>query len=115
MSADGPSGVLEVEVAGRRRLFGAEDLPVSLGSAAGADVLLDGVPGLIRIGRLGEVFFVQADRGTRNLRVGGVTVTGSRELKDGDVIAFDRARLECSIVAGTLRVKGSTLVTAGDT
>ena len=36
-------------------------------------------------------------------------------MRDGDVIAFDRARLECRIAAQTLAIRIERLVTAGDT
>ena len=81
----------------------------------GADVRIDGLPGSIQIGRLGSVFFVQAGRNTRNLRVQGEIVTGTRELADGDVIAFDRARLTCKIERGKLAIGTEIVVTAGDT
>ena len=50
------------------------------------------------------MFFVQPGRGARNVRVDGAPLTGTRALRDGDVIAFDRARLECRIAADTLTV-----------
>ncbi len=108
-------GIVAVIERGRRREFGAADLPLALGAAAANDVVLDGVQGAIQIGRLGDVFFVQAERGTRNLRVAGELVTGSRQLHDGDVIAFDRARVECRIVGGALELRIEMLVTAEDT
>jgi formylglycine-generating enzyme required for sulfatase activity len=115
----GASGVRNWEVAiderGRRHEFTAAELPVSIGSAADAQVVLDGVPGSIQIGRLGSVFFVQAGRGTRNLRIDGLQVTGSHAIDDGAVIAFDRARLGCRIADGRLTLKLELLVTAGDT
>jgi formylglycine-generating enzyme required for sulfatase activity len=107
--------VVAIEAHGRRHEFRAAELPVSVGSGADADVVLDGLPGAIQIGRLGALFFVQAGRNARNLRVGGVPVTGSQELRDGDVVAFDRARLACSVAAGVLTARVELLVTAGDT
>ncbi len=78
--------------------------------------MLEGVTGSIQIGRFKDVFFVQAGRGARNLRVGGEPLTGTRELQDGDVIAFDRARLECRVAGdGTLALRIEWVVTAGDT
>jgi formylglycine-generating enzyme required for sulfatase activity len=111
---NGRSFIVVIDESGRRREFEPAALPVSFG-AAGADVAVAGVPGTVQIGRLRDVFFVHADRGTRNLRVEGQTVTGSRELRDGDVIAFDRARLECRIAGDSLTVTVKLLVTAGDT
>ncbi len=115
---DGRSGrsrVVVIDESGRRREFEPAALPVSFGAAADADVIVAGVPGTVQIGRLGDVFFVHADRATRSLRVDGVSVTGSKELQDGDVIAFDRARLECRISGDALTVTVKLLVTAGDT
>lgn len=109
------SGVLTVEEQGRRREFTGTDLPVTLGAGAEADVVLAGVAGSIQIGRLRDVFFVQAGRGARNVRVAGEPLTGTRELSDGDVISFDRARLECRLAGGTLAVRIDWVVTAGDT
>jgi len=104
-----------VEQRGQRREFGATDLPVTFGADGAADVVLEGASGSIQIGFLNSVFFVQAGRGARNLRVGGEPLSGSRELKDGDVVAFDRARLECRIARATLVVRVEVVVTAGDT
>ncbi len=101
---------------GRWHDFGAAELPVTLGSGHDADVALEGVTGSIQIGRFKDAFFVHAGRGARNLRVGGEPLTGTRELKDGDVIAFDRARLECRVAGdGTLALRIEWVVTAGDT
>jgi formylglycine-generating enzyme required for sulfatase activity len=107
--------VVTIEQLGLRLRFVAAELPVTIGSDSSADVRLDGLPGSIQIGRLGQVFFVQAGRNTRSLRVGGELVAGSRELNDGDVIAFDRARLTCRVSAGRLVIGTELLVTAGDT
>jgi len=85
--------VVTIEQLGASLKFGAAELPITISSDPSADVRLGNLPGSIQIGRLGQVFFLQAGRNTRNLRVGGESVAGSRELKDGDVIAFDRARL----------------------
>jgi formylglycine-generating enzyme required for sulfatase activity len=107
--------VVTIEQLGASLKFGAAELPITISSDPSADVRLANLPGSIQIGRLGQVFFLQAGRNTRNLRVSGESVAGSRELKDGDVIAFDRARLTCRIVAGRLVVGTDVLVTAGDT
>ena len=90
-------GVVTVEQEGRVREFSSAELPIAFGADPASDVVLRGVTGSVQIGRLRDVFFVQAGRGARNLRVGGDLLTGTRELEDGDVIAFDRARLECRI------------------
>jgi formylglycine-generating enzyme required for sulfatase activity len=111
----GQNSIVTIEERGRRHEFRAAELPVTLGSAHDADVVLDGVPGSIQIGRFKEEFFVQTGRGARNLRLGGEPLTGTHELRDGDVIAFDRARLECRIVGGVLALRIEWIVTAGDT
>ncbi len=113
--ADARGSTVTVEDAGRRREFGAHDLPVVLGAGADADVVLDGVHGSIQIGRLDEIFFVQPGRGARNVRVDGELLTGTRALRDGVVIAFDRARLECRVAGNTLAIRIEWIVTAGDT
>jgi hypothetical protein len=112
--ADGHGPIVTVEDSGRRRDFGASELPIAVG-AGDADVTLDGVQGTIQLGRLDGVFFVQPGRGARNVRVGGDLLSGTRALRDGDVIAFDRARLECRIAADALAVRIERIVTAGDT
>jgi len=111
----GRTSILTIEERGRRHEFGAADLPVTLGASHDADVPLEGVAGSIQIGRFKDVFFVQPGRGARNLRIGGEPLSGTRELADGDVIAFDRARLEFRLAGGTLAVRVEWIVTAGDT
>src|SRR5690349_3557788 len=96
--------VVAVDSGGSRREFAADALPVRIGSDPGADVALAGLPGSIEIGRVGAAFTVQPGRNARNLRVDGEPVTGPRELRDGDVIAFDRARLHCVLREGRLRL-----------
>jgi formylglycine-generating enzyme required for sulfatase activity len=116
MSATSESDwVVTIEQLGARLQFGAAELPLTIGSDSTADVRVDGLPGSIQIGRLGQVFFVQAGRNTRNLRVGGASVSGSRELADGDVIAFDRVRFTCRIESRRLVIGTEVLVTAGET
>jgi len=107
--------IVTVEDRGRRREFGADDLPVTFGSGSDADVVLDGVSGSVQISRFKDVFVVQAGRGARNLRVAGEPFKGTRELGDGDVIAFDRVRLECALSASTLAIRVERVVTGGDT
>ena len=74
--ADGRGSIVTVEDGGRRREFGPDELPVTFGAGADADVVLDGVHGSIQIGRLDGVFFVQPGRGARNVRVGGAAAGG---------------------------------------
>lgn len=106
--------IVAVDAGGRRQEFDAARLPVTIGSAVDADVPLN-VPGSVQIGRLGGVYFVQAGRNARGVRVGGEPLAGTRELHDGDVIALDRARLACRLSSGRLEVSVELLVTAGDT
>jgi formylglycine-generating enzyme required for sulfatase activity len=112
---NGRGGLVVIDDTGERREFEPAALPVAFGTGGDADVAIAGVPGSVQIGRLGDVFFVQPGRGTRNVRVGGEPLTGSKALRDGDVIAFDRARLECRIAGDALTVAVKLLVTAGDT
>jgi formylglycine-generating enzyme required for sulfatase activity len=111
----GRESIVTIENRGRRQEFGPAELPVTLGAAQDSDVVLEGVAGNIQIGRFKDVFFVQPGRGARNLRIGGEPLAGTRELQDGDVIAFDRARLTCRIAGGQLALKAEWIVTAGDT
>jgi hypothetical protein len=90
-------------------------LPVTLGSGLRFDIVLEGVSGSVQISRFKDVFVVQAGRGARNLRVAGEPFKGTRELGDGDVIAFDRVRLECGLSASTLAIRVERVVTGGDT
>jgi formylglycine-generating enzyme required for sulfatase activity len=106
--------VVTIEYVGRTRELPASALPVTIGADPGATLRIDGLPGAIEIDER-DGGFVVAGRGARNLRVEGVPVTGPRELKDGEVIAFDRARLTCRIAGGRLALAIETLVTAGDT
>ncbi len=107
--------VVAVDGGGHRRRFTAADLPVSIGAGPSSDVSLEGVPGSVQIGRLGGVFFVQAQRATRNLRIDGELVTGSREIRDGTLVSLDRARLACRLDGGRLEIRVDLVQTAGDT
>jgi formylglycine-generating enzyme required for sulfatase activity len=117
MSANLESGdwVVTIDQDGARLRFDAAELPITIGSDAGADVRIAGLPGTIEIGRLGAAFFVQPGRAARNVRVGGESLVESRELEDGAVIAFDRLRLHCRVAAGRLIAVTELVVTAGDT
>ena len=106
---------VEVELAGRRLRFATADLPVTIGSDPTADVRLDGVAGNVQVGLLDGVFFLQAGRGTRNLKIDGEPVGGTRRLGDGQTIAFDRARLACRMEGGRLLIAGTYVETALDT
>jgi formylglycine-generating enzyme required for sulfatase activity len=112
---DGRGPTITVEDNGRRREFGAGELPVTFGAGVDADVALDGVHGSIQVGRLDDVFFVQPGRAARNVRIAGAPLTGTSALRDGDVIAFDRARMTCRVAASALTIRVERIVTAGDT
>ena len=107
--------MLTIEVSGETRQFAASALPVSIGGDSSADVPLAGVSGAIQIGLLDDVFFLQPGRNTRNLRVDGALVTGSRKLRDGEVIALDRARLTCGLTGGQLTLDVDAITIAADT
>ncbi|HEY8520212.1 MAG TPA: PEGA domain-containing protein [Gammaproteobacteria bacterium] len=107
--------VLATDVEGRSRHFASAALPVTVGGEADADIVLPGVRGEAQFGQLEGVFFVQPGRGTRNLRLDGELVTGSRKLADGAVVALDTARITCRIDAGRLHLQIVPGATAGDT
>src|SRR5690606_24303272 len=71
--------------------------------------------GLLSIGMLDNVFFVQPSREARNLRIGGEPVTGARKLADGDVVVLDTARIACGLHGSRLTLTLEARVTAGDT
>ncbi|HEX6996631.1 MAG TPA: PEGA domain-containing protein [Gammaproteobacteria bacterium] len=107
--------VLATDVEGRSRHFAAAALPVTVGGEPGADIVLPGVRGVAQFGQLEGVFFVQPGRSTRNLRLDGELVAGSRKLADGAVVALDTARITCKIDAGRLLLHIVPGATAGDT
>ncbi|HEY5622542.1 MAG TPA: hypothetical protein VIV14_02200 [Gammaproteobacteria bacterium] len=107
--------VLMAVIDGDIRAFAVEDLPLSIGGDADCGLRLPGVMGSLQIGVLDGAFFIQPGRDARNLRVEGEPVSGSRWVKDGETIALDTARFECSIADGRLRLEVSGVVTGGDT
>jgi formylglycine-generating enzyme required for sulfatase activity len=109
----GADWIVAIDEQGRRHEF--TRLPIAVGTGPEADVRIDGLPGTLQIGRLGETFFVQAGRGAHNARVNGGALAGSHALADGDVIAFDRARFACQIAAGRLTLRIEMLLVVGDT
>jgi formylglycine-generating enzyme required for sulfatase activity len=83
-----------VEEGGRTRRFGAGDFPLALGGP-GADIVVPGLPG-------GEpsVFLALADgelyaqpQGSARLSVGGLPVTASQWLRDGDELRLVATRI----------------------
>lgn len=107
--------VLATEQSGHTRHYGTEALPVAIGGSAGDDIVLADVAGSIQIGMLDEVFFIQPQRATENVRLDGELLRGSRRVRDGSVIALDTARLTCRLAGGRLTVSIEAQITAGDT
>jgi len=107
--------IVRTSASGEERSFAADELPLSMGGGAENSVCLHGVSGSLQIGELDGAFFIQPGRDTRNLRVEGEPVTGSRWIKAGETIALDTARLKCSLDGGKLLVQISGVVTGGDT
>jgi len=107
--------VLTTVAGGEERRFGADALPVSVGGDAECDVRLREVSGSFQVGLLDGAFFIQPGRETRGLRVDGEPVTGSRWLKDGEIVALDTARLSCRLTGGRLSLLIEGQVTGGDT
>ena len=112
---DNADWVLATDVGGFTRHFAAEALPVTIGGDAHADIRLAGVDGLVSIGMLDGVFFVQPSRDARNVRIAGEPVTGARKLADGEVVALDTARIACALAGAKLKLTIEARVTAGDT
>jgi hypothetical protein len=110
-----PQWVIKIDQSGTSRTFDSSELPISLGSEVGDDIRLASVTGSLQIGALESMFFLQATRDTRNVRVNGEPLSGSRRLEDGDEIAFDTARLRCSVSPGRLVLSVTAQITAGDT
>jgi formylglycine-generating enzyme required for sulfatase activity len=98
-----------------RRRFEQESLPIVVGAESGADLRLQDVSGSVQIGALDGAFFIQPGRDTRNLRVDGELVRGSRWLRGGETIALDTARLRCHIDAGRLSLSIEGHLTGSDT
>ncbi len=107
--------VLETTTDGERRRFGLDELPLTISGDSDAGLRLPGVAGSIQLGVLDGAFFILPGRDTRNLRVEGESVAGSRWVKDGETIALDTARLACSVDSGRLRMEITGVVTGGDT
>ncbi len=107
--------VLTTSADGQERRFTADDLPVSIGGDVNSEIRLHGVSGSVQIGLLDGRFFIQPARETRNLRVEGELVAGSRWIENGETIALDTARLSCSLSGDQLRLEISGVVTGGDT
>jgi formylglycine-generating enzyme required for sulfatase activity len=105
---------VEVETDGRRRRFAMSELPITFADTAAADVRLEGTAGSVQIGLLDGVFFLQPGRDARNLRIDGEPA-GTRKLRGGELIAFDRARLTCNVVGGRLVIGVTRVETALDT
>ena len=114
MTAKNP-WVLTTVAEGQMRRFTAEELPVTIGGDVNNDIRLHGVSGSLQIGWLDGSFFIQPGRDTRNLRIDGEPVAGSRWIKNGETIALDTARLACSLGGEQLSLEISGVVTGGNT
>src|SRR5690606_4844248 len=106
--------VLKTDVDGFTRHFAAEALPVTIGGDPQADIRLAGVDGLLSIGMLDNVFFVQPSREARNLRIGGEPVAGARKRADGDVGVTDPPRIARALHGARRTLTIEARVTAGD-
>jgi len=95
--------------------FEQESLPITIGAESTADVRLQDVAGSVQIGALDGAFFIQPGRETRNLRIDGEIVRGSRWLRGGETVALDAARLICGVDGGQLTLTIEGHVTGGDT
>ncbi len=109
------SWVLMTSTAGEERRFTVDELPLSIGGDADSSIRLHAVSGSLQIGILDGAFFIQPGRDTRNLRVEGEPVAGSRWLEHGETIALDTARISCVLDDERLCLEISGIVTGGDT
>jgi formylglycine-generating enzyme required for sulfatase activity len=107
--------IFETSIDGEIRRFRFDELPLTIGGDSDAGLRLPGVAGSIQLGILDGAFFILPGRDTRNLRVEGESVAGSRWIKDGETIALDTARLACTIDGDKLRIDVTGVVTGGDT
>ncbi len=107
--------VIEARMGDLQRRFAQDALPIQIGAESGADLRLQEVSGSVQIGALDGAFFIQPGRDTRNLRVEGELVRGSRWLRGGETIALDSARLRCRIDAGRLSLTVEGHLTGSDT
>ncbi len=107
--------IVHTRVGDDERRFAQEMLPIIIGTESNADVRLQNVTGSLQIGELDGTFFVQPGRETRNVRIDGELVRGSRRLHGGETIALDSARLDCEIDGGRLTLTIEGHVTGGDT
>ncbi len=97
------------------RQFNREQLPVSLGGQPGDDIQLAGTRASVQIGNLDGTFFAQASRDAGGVRVNDEPLTGTRRLRDGDVLAIGAARAHCRLEGERLVLELEARVTAGDT
>ena len=107
--------VLRLAEGGQEKYFSANQLPVSLGGNPSDDVRLDSIFGSLQIDMLDEAFFVLPARDTNGLRINGELLSGSRWLRDGDVIALDTARLSCTLSSNRLSLVIDVQITGSDT
>ena len=107
--------IVHTRIGDQERRFAQEALPLTIGAESDADVRLQDVTGSVQIGELDGAFFIQPGRDTRNLRIDGELVRGSRWLRGGETVALDAARLVCRIDGGQLTLTIDGHVTGGDT
>ncbi len=115
MIGNGKKWVLCLAEGGQEKYFSANHLPVSLGGNPSDDVRLNNVSGSLQIDMLDEAFFVLPARDTNGLRINGELLSGSRWLRDGDIIALDTARLSCTLSSNRLSLMIDVQVTGSDT
>lgn len=107
--------IIRTRVGDQESRFAHEALPITIGAESNADVRLQDVTGSVQIGELDGAFFIQPGRATRNLRIDGELVRGSRWLRGGETVALDTARLVCRVDGGQLTLTIEGHVTGGDT
>jgi formylglycine-generating enzyme required for sulfatase activity len=107
--------IIEAATAGESKYFTAESLPIFIGADPRSDIRLRDVEGSLQLGVLEGAFFVQPGRDSRNVRIGGELLRGSRRLHGDETIALDSARLRCSLDAGRLTIAIEGHVTGEDT
>ncbi len=107
--------IVHTRVGDQERRFTQQTLPITIGAESNADVRLQDVAGSVQIGELDGTFFIQPGRDTRNVRIDGELVRGSRRLHGGETVALDSARLVCRVDGGRLSLTIEGHVTGGDT
>lgn len=107
--------IVQTRAGDQERRFSQDKLPITIGADSNADVRLQDVSGSVQIGELDGAFFIQSGRETRNVRIDGELVNGSRWLRGGETVALDTARLICQVDGGQLTLTIEGHVTGDDT